>query len=144
MSDTTEVRYTVTEDAPERLRAIDANGHMPAEVDVDQVAITLHGSDGLGWTIHIPAEPMPKGPPEGKCPYPRSLSYATWQYSLQLDYQAFEIITAALYDLWENLELKAGGSLPAPEGDMFEALIKHVTGLQNWTGWGGVWAGADQ
>lgn len=29
MSDTTEIRYTVTAAAPERIRAIDGNGHMP-------------------------------------------------------------------------------------------------------------------
>jgi hypothetical protein len=135
--------------ATEARRPIDGNGHMPTEpeppeVDIDKVAVTIHGSDGLGWTIRIPAEPpIPLIAAKGKCPHPRSLSYATWEYSLQLDYRAFEIIIAALYDIWENLELKAGGSLPPPEGDKFEALIGHMSGLQAWTGWGGVW-GADK
>jgi len=115
------------------LRAADGNGHM---------FFTLDGSDGLGWTIRIPAEPpIPLVAPKGKCPYPRSLSKVTCEYSLQLDYEAFEILIAALYDIWEGLEVKAGGSLEQPHGDMFEALIKHVTGLQAWTGWGGAWTG---
>jgi len=105
MTDTTEIACTVAADAPERLRAIDGNGHTP------------------------------DSPPPPRCPFPRSFSYVTEQYSIELDYAAFDTLSAAVYDVWEATEQ---GKDQNVIGDMFEALLERIDAMQAWTGWGGI------
>jgi hypothetical protein len=95
----------------------------------------VEASDGPGW--EVPASPVSgcDDAKPGKCPYPRSLSYATWEYSIQLDYAGLTKLMDHVFEVWDLLNLDAKDQ---KIGDAFEGLIEHVAELREWTGWGGV------
>ena len=70
-----------------------------------------------------------------RCPYPRSFSKITCQYSVHLDYATFTELIDGLIDLWDRVE--ANGATDGI-GDGFEALLDMIKAMQDWTGWGGV------
>lgn len=97
----------------------------------------IEGSDGLGYDVPTsPPDDKPLGfAKPGKCPYSRSLSYATMEYSIQLDYAGFTELLDMAYSVWDSLELDARNE---KIGDGFEALVERISGLREWTGWAGV------
>ena len=85
-------------------------------------------------------DPVSDEPPEPatvppRCPFSRSLSYSTWQYSVHLDYAGLTDLMDEVFDLWERVE--AEGTTEVID-DRFEALTNHIMGLREWTGWDGV------
>jgi hypothetical protein len=77
-----------------------------------------------GTRIRRPDHPAPSRPR-------LHLSYATWEYSIELDYAALTVILDAVLDVWDRLE-------DDEAGEMFEALVEHIAELRRWTGWAGV------
>lgn len=76
---------------------------------------------------------MPEAAP---CKYPRHLSYVTWEYSIRIGYAELTGILDRIGALWDHLE--DTGTMDNPAGDMFEALLDHIAGMREHTGWGGV------
>lgn len=78
-----------------------------------------------------PAEAPPR------CPFSRHYSYRTEQYTIAVGWAELSEIIAMIDDLWEHVE----AGVPKADdktGAMFSALLDHVDGLREWTGWGGV------
>jgi len=72
-----------------------------------------------------------------KCPYSRTLSYATWEYSIHLGWAEMCDLMDKVDDLWQAVEDE--WKPPSDKiGEMFGALMEHLDGLREWTGWGGV------
>lgn len=73
---------------------------------------------------------------DGPCPYGRSLSYATNEYSLTIGYKELTGIMELVDQAWEAVE----DAFPIGEalGEQFAAIMEHVESLRQWTGWGGV------
>jgi hypothetical protein len=70
------------------------------------------------------------------CPFGRHLSYATWEYSIQIGYADLTGILDQIEALWDHLE--DTGTMDNPAGDMLEGLLDHIREMREWTGWGGV------
>ena len=83
------------------------------------------GPDGTGCEVPAP-----------KCPFPRSLCYVTGEYSIRLDYAGLTRLMEEVFALWDSLE--SSGVMDNKAGGMFEALLEHIGGLREWTGWDGV------
>jgi hypothetical protein len=86
---------------------------------------TLHGSDGLGWTIDTPI---------GCSRRPStSFSYITGEYTVEVDYGQWTALMDQVFALWDRC-------LDERLGDDFERLINHIAAWRKWTeqGWGGI------
>lgn len=67
---------------------------------------------------------------------PRSLSYLTMEWSVELDHAALTIIMDAVLDVWDHTERTNGPD--EATAVKIEALVEHIARLRDWTGWGGV------
>ncbi len=63
---------------------------------------------------------------------PRSLSYLTGEYSIQLDYAGLTSLMDEVFALWDSLKLDATDE---KIGEAFGALVEHVAYLRSFTGW---------
>lgn len=72
-----------------------------------------------------------------RCPYSRSLSYVTMEYSLTISHGHLTKILDMIDHLWQRVEDEWK---PPSEsiGDEFGELMAHIDSLRQWTGWGGV------
>jgi hypothetical protein len=79
----------------------------------------------------VPA-PVSDQPPPG-CPFPRSLSYITGEYSIKLDYAGLTGLMDEVTDLWDRVEAEGTTEVI---GDGFGDLLANIARLRDWTGWG--------
>lgn len=117
------------------VRPIDGNGHTPGEPETVYTVTDNARAICVAMIAAGDFDPSTVHGPPARCPYPRSRSKLTCEWSISLDYAGLTELMDHVFDLWDMLNLDATDERI---GDGFEGLVTHISELRQWTGWAGV------